>query len=80
MQMDTADSHLISAVSGQNVRPVKRTASEEPNTAPAAKRIEGSNVRLAEPDVQLPITIRRVPFLEKVCKYLKISGNMLTVF
>ncbi|KAF1834276.1 Bromodomain-containing protein [Decorospora gaudefroyi] len=60
MQVDTADSQSISAVSA-----VKRPASEEPDAAPATKRIEASHVRLGEPDTQTPLTQWRVPFPEK---------------
>ncbi|KAF2175146.1 histone acetyltransferase GCN5 [Zopfia rhizophila CBS 207.26] len=63
--MDKADSHSFPADRGQNLLVAKRTASEEPNTAPDTKRIKGFGDRLTEPDIQPPTTTWRVPFPEK---------------
>jgi len=71
MQVDKADSHSISAVDGQNVRAVKRSASEELEAAPATKRIEGSDIRLEGANVKPRVTKRVVPFPEKVQDMLK---------
>ena len=70
MQVNTTDSHSISAAGGQNVRATKRSASEELDTAPATKRIEGSDIRLEQQDAKPRITKRIVPFPEKVRKSL----------
>lgn len=64
--MDKAESHSGPADRGQNLLVAKRTASEEPNTAPNAKRIEVSHDRLTKPDIQPPATTWRDHFLEKV--------------
>ena len=65
--MDKAESHSVPAYRGQNLLVAKRTASEEPNTAPNIKGIEGSHDGLTKPDIQPPATTLRVPLLEKVC-------------
>lgn len=75
MQVDAADSHSISAVNGQNVRAVKRSASEELDAAPATKRIEGNDIRLEEAYVKPQIAKRVVPFPEKVCGHLGTSNH-----
>lgn len=63
--MEKAEPQSFPADSGQNLE-AKRTAFEDPNTAPDAKRIKSFHDGLTEPDVKTPAT-RRVPFPEKVC-------------
>jgi histone acetyltransferase len=65
--MDTAASHSLPADGGQHPRVAKRTASEEPETAPDAKRAVGFDDGLTKPDIQLPTAAWRVPIPEKVC-------------
>ncbi|KAF2465877.1 histone acetyltransferase GCN5 [Lindgomyces ingoldianus] len=60
--MDKAESHSFPADRGQNILVAKRTASEEPNSAPDTKRIDN---RLKEPDIQPAATTWRIPILEK---------------
>ncbi|EDU51211.1 Transcription factor [Pyrenophora tritici-repentis] len=76
MQVDAADSHSISAVNGQNVRAVKRSASEELDAAPATKRIEGNDIRLEEADVKPQIAKRVVPFPEKPAVIEERNGDI----
>jgi histone acetyltransferase len=46
----------------------KRTACEEQNIAPNAKRAKHFHHRLTEADGKAPAITRRVPFPEKVCQ------------
>jgi histone acetyltransferase len=61
--MDGAESP--SADRGHNLV-AKRTASEELNTVPDAKKVKGFHDGSIEPDVKSPRIIRMVPFPEKV--------------
>jgi len=76
MQVDTTDSHSISAAGGQNVRAAKRSASEELDAAPATKRIEGSDIRLEQQDTKPRITKRLVPFPEKPAVIEERNGDI----
>lgn len=62
---DEAESQSFPADSGQFLD-AKRTAFEEPNTAPDAKRIKSFHDGLAKPNVNTQAVARRVPFPDKV--------------
>lgn len=61
--MDEAESQSLPADSGPSTLVAKRTAFEEPNTAPGAKRIKGF-----QDDRKAPAPTLRVPFPDKVCQ------------
>lgn len=66
-QMDKPESQSLPADSGHNLVAAKRTASEEPNASPDAKRIKGAHDGSTEPGVKSPAVTKRVPFPDRVC-------------
>jgi len=65
--MDKAESQLFPADGRQNLLVAKRTAFEDLDPAPDAKRIKDVHDVSTEPDVKTPAITRRVSFPEKVC-------------
>lgn len=67
VQMQSDEAQAFSGGYRENHSVSKRSASEEPNTAPDAKRIKILHDGRPKPAAGPPATPQRIPFLDKVC-------------